>query len=76
MLQSQDAKKLAEFCRREMRQRVARVSREASKMSGVMKKLARDMLSYWKKADKEAADAKKQVGELLCGSMYLCWHAS
>ncbi|CAD7705356.1 unnamed protein product, partial [Ostreobium quekettii] len=58
--QSQDAKKLAEFCRREVRQRVARVSREATKMQGVMKKLAKDMLAYWKKADKEAADARKQ----------------
>ncbi|GMH38993.1 hypothetical protein BSKO_06891 [Bryopsis sp. KO-2023] len=58
--QVQDARKLAEMCRREVRQRAARNSREAAKATHVMKKMCRDMLTFWRKADREAADIKKQ----------------
>eukprot|EP00210_Caulerpa_lentillifera_P005439 g5201.t1 len=58
--QTQDRRRLADLCRKEVRNEVARNEREFVKSTQSVKKLVREMLTFWKKIDRQNADLKKQ----------------
>lgn len=58
--QSNDAKKFAEYCQKEVKARSARSLKLMKAASMRTRKLARDMLLYYKKADKEQAEIRKK----------------
>ncbi|CAA6662147.1 unnamed protein product [Spirodela intermedia] len=55
-----DAKRCSENCQREVKLKVARSFKLMRGASVRTRKLARDMLAYWKKADKEQAELRKK----------------
>lgn len=57
----QDARRLAECCKKEVRNDAARNEREALKSAQGMKRMVREMLTLWKKVDRQNADMKKQA---------------
>lgn len=58
--QSNDAKKFAEYCQKEVKARSARSLKLMKAASMRTRKLARDMLLFWKRADKEQAEIRKK----------------
>ncbi|XP_078444984.1 DNA helicase INO80-like protein isoform X2 [Wolffia australiana] len=58
--QMADAKRCSENCQREVKVKVARSFKLMRGASVRTRKLARDMLAYWKKADKEQAELRKK----------------
>ena len=59
----QTARRLAEACQKDVRQRQLRAARELGRYPGRMRRLSREMTAFWRKADKENADASRQKGK-------------
>ena len=59
--QLQDAKRMADLCRREVRNDAAKNERESQKATQGIKKLVREMLTFYKRKDRQSADLKKQA---------------
>ncbi|KAK7392946.1 hypothetical protein VNO78_21396 [Psophocarpus tetragonolobus] len=55
-----DAKKLSEYCQREVKLRISRSVKWIKGASIRSRKLARDMLLFWKRVDKEMAEVRKR----------------
>ncbi|GAB4843889.1 Putative DNA helicase ino80 [Ancistrocladus abbreviatus] len=58
--QVMDAKRFAETCQREVKMKVSRSIRWVKNAGNRTRKLARDMLVYWKKLEKEMAELRKR----------------
>ena len=59
--QVQDCRRLADLCRKEVRNDVIKNERELQKAPQGLKKLVREMLTFYRKLDKQNADLKKQA---------------
>ncbi|KAL3533721.1 hypothetical protein ACH5RR_007242 [Cinchona calisaya] len=58
--QLSDAKRISEFCQREVKMKVSRSLRLMRGAGLRTRKLARDMLVFWKRVDKEMAEVRKR----------------
>ncbi|GBG59037.1 hypothetical protein CBR_g24383 [Chara braunii] len=58
--QTQDVRRIAEMCQREVRARAIRSIRAAKGAVMRTRRLARDMMMFWKKADKELVEQKRR----------------
>ncbi|GAB4851642.1 Putative DNA helicase ino80 [Ancistrocladus abbreviatus] len=58
--QAMDARRFSETCQREVKMKVSRSLRWVKNAGNRMRKLARDMLVYWKKVEKEMAEVRKR----------------
>jgi len=65
--QTQDARRLAEICKREVKNEAAKSERELGRMPLVLKKMVREMLTKQKKAERQSADLKRQAEKAEAG---------
>eukprot|EP00897_Mesotaenium_endlicherianum_P002362 jgi/Mesen1/2153/ME000152S01239 len=58
--QAQDCKRVAELCQREVKGRMARSLKAARAAPARTRRIARDMIIFWKRVDREQAELKKK----------------
>lgn len=60
-----ESKRLAEICKREVKNRTLRNEREYLRTQQGIKRMIRDMLSLWKRKERESAELRKQEEKAL-----------